>query len=568
MGYFNPTGDQAIDALTHGYYWQLSSDRTVDWSLSNGAFGQPWGRDAAAVIGQIFSTISYYTNIKFNYLGYFNRPTIAATAGSEINFAWAGGELFSSGRIAGLGFFPVSGGWGVYSGDSGDVFLNTGSSAAYLPYTPGSSVYALVLHEIGHVLGLKHTHDDGGTGRPTLASLGFNEFDVDWVSVMSYEDEASWNVISWDPATPMALDVIALQYLYGKNMTTGAGNDTYELYRSGFYATLWDAGGSDTVSVAAQTEGWQIALPDATPSQLVDTMVGFARPLSGTLTTLFWLAGDLENVQGSRVADWLQGNRFANFLRGNGGDDVLVGGGGTDTAIYNGPIARYQVSAGAVRDKGGIDGQDTLASVERLRFTDKTVDLTVSAASKAVPVATVKSIVELYTAFFNRVPDSEGIAFWLGQSAAGVSIPAIADAFFRAAVQYPTLTGYSTGMTTGDFVGVIYKNVLGRAAVDAEGLAYWAGALSRGSETRGTLVKSILDSAHTFKGRPDFGWVADLLDNKYVVGKRFAIDFGLSFNTPEESISKGMQIAAAVTSTDTSVAIGLIGVNSADLQLV
>jgi len=44
--------------------------------------------------------------------------------------------------------------------------------------------------------------------------------------------------------------------------------------------------------------------------------------------------------------------------------------------------------------------------------------------------------------------------------------------------------------------------------------------------------------------------------------------FGLSFNTPEESISKGMQIAAAVTSTDTSVAIGLIGVNSADLQLV
>ena len=81
-------------------------------------------------------------------------------------------------------------------------------------------------------------------------------------------------------------------------------------------------------------------------------------------------------------------------------------------------------------------------------------------------------------------------------------------------------------------------------------------------------MKSILDSAHTFKGRPDFGWVADLLDNKYVVGKRFAIDFGLSFNTPEESISKGMQIAAAVTSTDTSVAIGLIGVNSADLQLV
>ena len=43
---------------------------------------------------------------------------------------------------------------------------------------------------------------------------------------------------------------------------------------------------------------------------------------------------------------------------------------------------------------------------------------------------------------------------------------------------------------------------------------------------------------------------------------------GLNYNTPEESITKGMAIASAITATDTSAAVTLIGVTEANLLLV
>lgn len=116
-------------------------------------------------------------------------------------------------------------------------------------------------------------------------------------------------------------------------------------------------------------------------------------------------------------------------------------------------------------------------------------------------------------------------------------------------------------MTHADFVNVIYRNVLGRpGGADAEGLAYWTTALSSGAQSRGGLVTTILATAHTFKGDATYGYVADLLDNKAAVANTFAVEKGLSYNTPEASITNGMAIAGAVTATSTAAAITLIGV--------
>jgi hypothetical protein len=160
------------------------------------------------------------------------------------------------------------------------------------------------------------------------------------------------------------------------------------------------------------------------------------------------------------------------------------------------------------------------------------------------------------------------MTYWLQQAAQGVSITKIADSFYAAALQYPTLTGYSGTMSNADFVSMVYKNVLGRTTVDSGGMQYWTTALANGTETHGTLVESILTSAHTFKGDATYGWVANLLDNKYVVGHEFSVDLALSYETATASITKGMQIAAAVTPTDTSAAITLIGVDAASIHLV
>jgi hypothetical protein len=171
-------------------------------------------------------------------------------------------------------------------------------------------------------------------------------------------------------------------------------------------------------------------------------------------------------------------------------------------------------------------------------------------------------------ALFNRVPDADGMSYWLDQIKAGQTFNQIAESFYNAGVSYSQLTGFSNSMSNADFINVIYKNVLGRKdGADAGGLSYWEGELLRGDATRPSLVSQILSSAHTYKGNTTWGWVADLLDNKITVAKKFSIDMGLNYNTPEESISKGMAIASAITPTDTTAAVTLIGVSEANLHL-
>lgn len=341
--YFALTGDPVIDGITHGHYWGLNSDRTVDWSLSNGFDGEFWkySSDQAPLFQVILNWYSAYANIKFNYIGYYRTPTVAVGDGSEINFSLAGSYVFPSNNVWAKGFFPDPASDTRYQGQAGDIYLNINSEANYLSsYSPGSAGWFVFMHEIGHVLGLKHPHDNGGTGRPTLTQLGMAGLDIDWATVMSYSDNFDWNNRQWDPTTPMILDVLALQYIYGKNMATNAGDTIFPLVQTNFYLTIWDASGNDTVSSADSAVGWTIYLPNTQLSQLVDTKAGIAYPTSElSLTsprTLFWLAGDIENAVGGSGDDTLMGNYASNRLTGGNGNDNLYGGIGADWILGNG----------------------------------------------------------------------------------------------------------------------------------------------------------------------------------------------------------------------------------------
>ena len=232
--YFALTGDTLVDGLTNGYYWQLDASKTIDFSLSNGFLGESWNRPdtVANYLTAALATYSYYADVRFNYVGYYTTPVVAASNGSDIDLSVQSSPLlFSSNAVWAMGLFPNSlYNYYFYSGAAGDLFLNVNSAANSLPsYEPGSQGWFLLIHELGHVLGLKHPHDDGGTGRPTFTQLGLENLNIDWATVMSYNDTASLNLISWDPATPMILDVLALQYLYGKNLNTNAGDSISRL---------------------------------------------------------------------------------------------------------------------------------------------------------------------------------------------------------------------------------------------------------------------------------------------------------------------------------------------------
>lgn len=234
------------------------------------------------------------------------------------------------------------------------------------------------------------------------------------------------------------------------------------------------------------------------------------------------------------------------------------------TIILPGIRTNYTISrtsTGFAVTDVGIGGGVTLIELPRtkVRFSDVTVNLLVGDKSKSIPPAKLKSLIELYIAFFNRVPDADGVSYWIDQINGGMTVEQLANNFYNAAILYSSLTGYSGTMSNADFVKIIYKNVLGRNEVDPEGLDYWTTALAKpvgsiGAETRGTLINTILNSAHNFKGDSQYGWVADLLENKVNIATYFSIQQGLNYNTAEESISKGMEIASVVTAIDTAVA--------------
>lgn len=235
--YFFETGDDLIDGLTHGYFWHLDSTKTIDYALADGWSGEYWfDPDTVADSMRVaLDNISYYVDVNFNYVGYWVNPEDAALdpteyggGGSEITLSLDGyGFLFDNYTTWARGYFPDPT-YNLYVGQPGDMYLNLNSDANYLDsYEPGSAGYFLLLHELGHVLGLKHPHDSGGTGRPTFDSLGLGSMDIDWATMMSYDDDYSWNEIQYDPATPMIIDVIALQYIYGKNTSSHAGDSNH-----------------------------------------------------------------------------------------------------------------------------------------------------------------------------------------------------------------------------------------------------------------------------------------------------------------------------------------------------
>ncbi|HEY8381590.1 MAG TPA: hypothetical protein VIL09_05505 [Microvirga sp.] len=337
-----PLAGDLIDVITNGSFWSLDGSRTIRWAISDGFHGEEWNVPEAVYtnVNEALRLVSYYANVQFEYVGYYVNPAVSYDAGADLNISLSGHpSIFSNDNVWARGGFPLTE-WEAYDGQSGDLFLNINSDANSLPsYAPGSAGWFLLLHELGHTLGLKHLHDDGGTGRPTFQNLGLEGLDSDWVSVMSYNDDYDFDLISFDPATYMALDVLGLQALYGPNRTTNAGDSTYPLRKTAFYYTIWDAGGRDTLDASQATEGWQIYLPFLQGSSIVPERIGYASPYAERLLsspgTLTWIEGDIENAVGSAYADEINGNALANVLRGNGGADSLAGGLANDT-LYGG----------------------------------------------------------------------------------------------------------------------------------------------------------------------------------------------------------------------------------------
>ncbi len=215
----------------------------------------------------------------------------------------------------------------------------------------GSYDYITFIHELGHAMGLAHPHDTGGGSSvfPSVSSpfgdLGTYDMNQGIYSMMSYNDGwqaaphgASFSADFGFEGTPMALDIAALQAMYGA-VASNTGNDTYTLAGANaagtYYECIWDTGGTDAINGVANLAN-SIDLRAAT---LLDEVggggfVSYAAGIHGGFTIANGVV--IENATGGNLADSIIGNSAGNALEGLLGNDAIDGGGGADTVSGGG----------------------------------------------------------------------------------------------------------------------------------------------------------------------------------------------------------------------------------------
>ncbi len=361
-------GNVYLDALAWGcgwvnvspaapiqYWFGTDSVSAARSSVEGGFTGLAWTDSCKAAFVQVLDSYAKVCNLSF----------AQATSQNNANMVWWLTNNTTMPGYLGLHEVPDQTFSQIYG------YFNTQDST-WSALAQGGYGYETILHELGHGFGLAHPHDGGSERDATkfpgvkaaFNSYGTYSMNQGIFTTMSYNSgwlgERSSNYsYGWD-GTPMALDIALLQRLYGANMTTALGNDTYVLPSQNatgtYWQCIWDAGGQDTLSNAGSSTACTINLTAATlTGATAGGVVSWDKGIKGGFTIANGVV--IENAIGGAGADVLVGNAQANQLTGGAGADVLTGGLGADQFIYtNGDSPAGARLRDTIKDFNGRQG--------------------------------------------------------------------------------------------------------------------------------------------------------------------------------------------------------------------
>jgi hypothetical protein len=102
----------------------------------------------------------------------------------------------------------------------------------------------------------------------------------------------------------------------------------------------------------------------------------------------------------------------------------------------------------------------------------------------------IAPVVRLYFAYFRRIPDYDGLMYWVNRKTQGTTLDEISDAFATS----PEFQQTYGSLSNAEFVTLVYQNVLGRDP-EPDGLASWTNELDSGNRNRGQVMAGFSESA-------------------------------------------------------------------------
>jgi serralysin len=269
---------------------------------------------------------------------------------------------YSSGAASAtaFGYYPGS---RLPASAAGDIWINVGSGSNATPAVGNYGAMVLV-HELGHAIGVGHPGDYDSEGSPTYAADAIYYEDSRQFTVMSYFGEANTGgyFAGRYSAAPLLDDIAAAQLEYGANMGTRIGDTVYGFNsnagRPWFEASsansplifaVWDAGGNDAFDFSGFSGG-----------QTIDLRAGHFSSVGGLTGNVAIAAGaSIESAIGGSGADVIHGNAVGNAIFGGFGGDTLSGDEGQD--FLRGEDGNDHLTGGAAfDDMHGNMGADTL----------------------------------------------------------------------------------------------------------------------------------------------------------------------------------------------------------------